>query len=230
MLPDILEVANAHNLTFNPRTYGKKQSTCKCPFCYEDSQPHKRRKYYLSLNTQDMLYKCWFCGESGGVFRFMSLLEGRPESEIIAEYRKGRGSGYAPHPAERLSSSQLRLVGLRKPNWAEARKVDFEIYKSLRRCVLKAWEQFVEKEIRSAYRLFYLGIVTCTYEKQKERIKAREKVVGEPLFDRVLDVYSLPRRPGWCRQSERFVLEVCQRKLTRPSGGGARTLKRREGE
>lgn len=101
MLPNILDVAAEHGLTFQPRSYGKKQTLAKCPFCLEDDQPRKRKKYYLSLNTHEQVFKCWYCGESGGVFRFMALLEGVSENEVIDRYRKKSGSTYQRHPAEK---------------------------------------------------------------------------------------------------------------------------------
>lgn len=79
MLPEILEVAKKHKLIINPRTLHNEEVLCKCPFCQEDSKPGKNRKYYLSLNAQSQVFKCWFCGESGGVLRFIALLEGVPE-------------------------------------------------------------------------------------------------------------------------------------------------------
>ncbi|MDQ0338154.1 hypothetical protein J2S00_000938 [Caldalkalibacillus uzonensis] len=110
MLPEILPNAEQHGLIINERTREKREVLAKCPFCEEDSKPGKEKKFYLSLNTQDQVFKCWFCGEAGGVFRFISLLENIPESEVIERYRGKKGK-YKPHPAERLTLSQLRLLG-----------------------------------------------------------------------------------------------------------------------
>lgn len=60
----------------------------KCPFCREDAKLGKEKKFYLSLNTVDQVFKCWFCKESGGVFRLIALLEGAPEGKVIEQFRK----------------------------------------------------------------------------------------------------------------------------------------------
>ena len=131
MLPDILGIAKKHNLILNHNTLNKKEVQCKCPFCEEDQKPGKQKRFYLSLNTDRQVFRCWFCDEKGGVFRFISLLERKSEDEVIAEFRKQKKSGYNQHPAERLSLSQLRLIGFsQKPNWGELRKQNLTRYKS----------------------------------------------------------------------------------------------------
>lgn len=219
MLPDILEVAKRHSLSFNPRTFGKKQTTCKCPFCMEDSLPHKRRKFYLSINTQEMLFRCWFCGECGGVFRFMALLEGKPESEILEAFRKSRHGRYTPHPAERLTARQLRLIGVEKPNWTEARSIDPVTYRKLRGYVSRLWSDFAASQLHSAYRHFHLGVLTGNLEEQKVRIKRMEAELGEPLLERVMEIHSRTERPGWCRSCESLVQEVLESRLVTAEEG-----------
>ena len=86
MLPEILRVAEEYGLTFNPRYHGKKETLCKCTFCEEDAKPGKGNKFYLSLNTQDQVYKCWYCGVSGGVLDFEAKLSGLPYNEVREKY------------------------------------------------------------------------------------------------------------------------------------------------
>jgi hypothetical protein len=210
MLPNILDIATEHNLTFQHRSFGKKQTLFKCPFCREDDQPRKRKKYYLSLNTQDQLFKCWFCSESGGVFRFMALLEGVSENEVIDRYRKKSGSTYKLHPAEKLTSSQCRMMGLdAKPDWVGIRKFDYQSYKELRELTWKAWKQFLSNEKRFAYQLLVSGIVGGTYGNVIEAIQEREKAIGAPLLADVLNIYSQLERPERINRLEAFVLHVC---------------------
>lgn len=210
MLPNILDIATEYQLTFQQRLFGKKQTLCKCPFCREDDQPRKRKKYYLSLNTQEQLFKCWYCGESGGVFRFMSLLEGVSENEVIDRYRKKSGSTYKLHPAEKLTSSQCRMIGLdAKPNWIDIRQFDYQSYKEMRELVWKAWKQLLWNEKRFAYQLLVSGIVGGTYGHVVEAIQEREKAIGALLLAEVLNIYSLPERPGQINRLEAFVLHVC---------------------
>lgn len=209
MLPNILDIADEHGLTFQPRSYGKKQTVAKCPFCLEDDQPRKRKKYYLSLNTQEQVFQCWFCKESGGVLRFMALLEGVPENEVIDRYRKKSGSTYQRHPAEKLTSSQCKMMGLdAKPDWIDIRHFDDHSYKELRELVWKAWKQFLWNEKRFAYQLLVSGIVGGTYEHTVESIRKREREIGTPLLEEMLAVYSLPERPREVNLLEAFVLHV----------------------
>ncbi|WP_050179613.1 hypothetical protein [Domibacillus robiginosus] len=210
MLPNILDIATDHQLTFQPRSFGKKQTLAKCPFCREDDQPRKRKKYYLSLNTQEQLFRCWFCGESGGVFRFIALLEGVSEKEVIDRYRKKSGSTYKQHPAEKLTSSQCKMMGLdAKPDWVDIRKFDYESYKELRELVWKAWKQFLWNEKRFAYQLLVAGVAGGTYGNVVEAIQEREKAIGSPLLAEVLDIYSLPERPAQINRLEALTLHMC---------------------
>lgn len=210
MLPNILDIASEHQLAFQSRSFGKKQTLAKCPFCREDDQPRKRKKYYLSLNTQEQLFKCWYCGESGGVFRFMALLEGVSENEVIDRYRKKSGSASKLHPAEKLTSSQCKMMGLdAKPNWIEIRKFDYQSYKEMRELTWKAWKQFLVNEKRFAYQLLVSGIAGGTYGNVIEAIQEREKAIGAPLLMDVLNIYSQPERPERINRLEAFVLHVC---------------------
>lgn len=52
MLPSIIKIADHYGLENDPKTYGRKESLFKCPFCQSN-------KYHLSLNTQDNVFKCW---------------------------------------------------------------------------------------------------------------------------------------------------------------------------
>lgn len=212
MLPDILPIAERHGLIFNLKTFGKRETLAKCPFCMEDSQPGKERKYYLSLNTKDQVFKCWYCGTSGGVFRFISLLEGIPESDVMAGYRKrtGQSGGYKPHPAERLSLHQYRLMGYQhKPDFVGLRKCDRHIYRSKRDECWQDWKTFVDEERRSAFQTLVVCIYTGNFQKAVQKIKKREKEIGAELLKPVLKLYSLPERPDWAEQAEGFALHVC---------------------
>lgn len=207
MLPDILPVAERHGLIINDRTRGKREVLAKCPFCGEDSKPEKERKYYLSLNTEDQVYKCWFCGESGGVFRFISLLEGISEDEVVEKYRKQKGKKYKPHPAERLTTTQLKLIGYqKKPDWAEIRKGFYDYYLDFRTRLWNEWKAFMEDEKYFAFQQLVLGITNGTYQKVVRMIKEREQEIGAPLLGPVLKIYSMSERPKWAEEAERNVL------------------------
>ncbi len=208
MKSDIVDVARQQGLQINPRTLHHEEVLCKCPFCHEDSKPQKKRRYYLSLNSRDQVFKCWFCGESGGVLRFISLLEGVPEEQIKKRYRKRK----IVHPAERLSRNQrkwLRLfmdsVGVQEPDWKLMRKRDFAYYLRTMDLLWQQWQAFLEKELQDAYFWLVLGISTGRYQKFIERIRKREKEIEAPLLKHVLQIYSCSSRPKWTEEVERFV-------------------------
>lgn len=213
MLPDILPVAKKHKLSFYHRSLEREEVLAKCPFCQEDSKPGKERKYYLSLNTVDQVYKCWFCGEAGGVFRFISLLEGVPEQDVIERYREKKGSTYKPHPAERLSVSQYRLMGYKeKPDFVGLRDTNIDLYKRKRQECWRDWQEFVKAEKRFAYQMLVVGIYGGRYQKVVQEIREREIEIGAELLKPVLRIYSLPQRPEWTEQAEAFALHVANPK------------------
>jgi len=198
MLPDIVEVAREHQLKINERTLGKKEVLSKCPFCMADSG--KRNKYYLSLNPADKVFKCWFCGESGGVFRFIALLEGVPEQEVMKRYGIQRRKR---HPAERLTTRQLKLAGFSgKPDWQALKERNLEHYEDTLDFVWAHWKDFLEREKRMAFCTLVEGIHFLQYKEAVDKIREREREIGYPLLRDVLLAYSLPDRPRWAEIGE----------------------------
>lgn len=199
MLPEIVEVAKKHNLVINPRTLHNEEVLCKCPFCQEDSKPGKNRKYYLSLNAQSQVFKCWFCGESGGVLRFIALLEGVPEEKVRAKYCRRRA-----HPAERLTRRQRLLMGgyEKEPDWEAMKNRDRAYYFRTMDHLWERWNEFLETERRDAYFLLILGIRFGKYREYVERIRQREKQIGASLLKETLKVYSSAVRPSWTEKVE----------------------------
>lgn len=107
MLPKILEVAERNGLIIEPRSYGKKETLAQCPFCTSTCG-----KYNLSLNTEDNVFKCWKCKESGGVLHFEAKLTGSSYQEIKAKYFAGKKKSI--NLAEILTSKQMEKIGLSK--------------------------------------------------------------------------------------------------------------------
>lgn len=205
MLPDIVSIAEKHGLSINPYSRSREEVTCKCPFCHEDSKPGKKRRYYLSLNSKDQVFKCWYCKESGGVFRFISLLEDVTEDQVRQRYRKRK----VIHPAERLSQSQRRCLrqstGGKEPNWSKMRERDFAYYKRSLDLLWQQWNEFLEREQQEAYSWLIIGIQSFKYQKYIERIRQREREIESPLLEHALQVYSCAARPQWAEDIERFV-------------------------
>jgi hypothetical protein len=200
MLPEILKVAEEYGLTFNPRYHGKKETLCKCSFCEEDSRPGKGNKFYLSLNTHDQVYKCWYCGVSGGVIDFEAKLSGLPYNEVREKYFGKRKKPV--HPAESLNARQLRLIG-----WAEYKRKDRHDFKKNRESVLRDWKNYEHEELVKHFALF---MVIAHIENQAERqnellqylIRSCHKTQINLLFNRLLAEYvkDEEERAGWAKE------------------------------
>jgi len=165
MLPNILDIAQEHSLTFHPKHFGKKETLAKCPFCKEDSKPHKRKDYYLSLNTKDQVYKCWYCLASGGVLQFESKLSGKSFHEVK---EKHFGKEKKPlHPAFRLDPYQLDEIG-----WREYKRENFKGFQQQRHTVIRDWKQYVHDELAKNFALFIcLAHLEKQAKPQPERLR-----------------------------------------------------------
>ncbi|WP_126429971.1 hypothetical protein [Brevibacillus marinus] len=205
MLPSIIEIANQHNLILKPQRGGSKEVLGKCPFCRADEG--KRGKYYLSLNVKDQVFRCWYCGEKGGVFRFESLLTGIPESEITDKYRIS--SRKSIHPALKLSTRQLQLIGFsEKPNWVQMRTQDKGYYERTRDWIWTEWCAFVQEEKEKAFVILLVSIFTHQYTKGVHTIQKREREIDHPLLDELCKMFSLSRWPEWAIEAKRFAMHL----------------------
>ncbi|WP_040980440.1 MULTISPECIES: CHC2 zinc finger domain-containing protein [Oceanobacillus] len=147
MLPNILDIAQACNVEIDSKTYGKKETRAKCPFCQEDAKPEKRKKFYLSLNTQDQVYRCFFCGEKGGVLKFEANLTQKSFTEVKEKYfGKNKKS---LHPAYQLNAEQLSRIG-----WQKYKRNNFKDFLKNREQVENDWNQYVYTELVKYYALF----------------------------------------------------------------------------
>lgn len=205
MLPSILEIANQHNLTLKPQRGGSKEVLGKCPFCRADEG--KRNKHYLSLNVEDNVFRCWYCGEKGGVCRFESLLTGIPESEITEKYR---GSARKTiHPAQKLTARQLELIGFRqKPNWFQMRKRDKDYCQRTRDWIWAEWKTFVQREKEKAFVILLVSILSNQYSKGIFLIQEREREIQQPFLDDLLRLFSQSRWPRWALEAKRFAMHL----------------------
>lgn len=149
MLPSILHIAEQYNLISDSRTYGEKESLFKCPFCKQDSLPENKKKFYLSLNTKDNVFKCWYCDESGGVLRFEALLSHKPYEVIRRKYFGERKENL--HPAYKLTPDQLREIG-----WQSRKRDNFQGFLKNRDRVIEDWKEYERQELVKHYALFTL--------------------------------------------------------------------------
>ncbi|NRG44251.1 hypothetical protein HRF87_05675 [Bacillus sp. CRN 9] len=208
ILPNIVDVAREFSLEINLKTIGKKEVLSKCPFCHEDSKPSKVKRYYLSLNEDKNVFKCWFCKEFGGVVKFLSLLSGQGETQIIEQLRKENGFKYQKHPAEKLSKYQLKLIGYPNVNWVKNREYDYELYKMFREQVYTSWLSFIETHKEKAYKRIYGGILTGQYNEAISDVKNMEKELNITVLEDVLNAISCDEHNENQITSELFVAEV----------------------
>lgn len=184
LLPNILDVAKRNHLEVNQKTLNKKEIRFKCPFCHADA--NKKNKYYLSINEEKNVFKCWYCKENGGVLRFISLLEGKSEQELIEEIRNQKGSTYKKHPAERLTRSQLELIGYPKIDWIKNREFDYHLYKAFRDKVWNEWKAFVRNKKRFSYQLLFVGLISGDFKNSVEQVREIEKELNVTFLDDLL--------------------------------------------
>lgn len=195
MLPSILNVAENYNLESDPKSYGKKESLFKCPFCKEDS--NKEKKFYLSLNTEKNVFKCWYCKESGGVLHFEALLSGLPFEEVREKYFGKRKKNL--HPAYRLSPDQLRKIG-----WQQKKRDNFQFFVNKKDEVLKDWVLYVYEELTTYYALFTLIAYFPIKEQRKELYKWFVQLCSESKVDdlnqRIVRQWNSDNKKQWAEK------------------------------
>lgn len=200
-LPSIINVAEDAGVELNPRTIGKKEVYAKCPFCLGDSTI--KGKYKLSLNQQYNVFKCWLCGEHGGVLEFESKLTGSTFDEVRAKYF-GQKKNY--HPAEKLSPMQLKQIG-----WQSAKRSNPDSFKKKRDAVLHDWKAYEQSEM---IKHFALLMVIAHLDDQEERQKELLTFLAQScqrtginfLFSRIFEEYVKDdsERSEWTKESIRI--------------------------
>ncbi|MFF5996564.1 hypothetical protein AAGS61_17775 [Lysinibacillus sp. KU-BSD001] len=209
ILPNIVNVAQEYQIDIDPRTLGKREVLGKCPFC--DNGHHKKtRRYYLSLNEDRNVFRCWYCNEQGGVLRFLSLLSGEAEGSILERLRnENKRSNYQKHNAEKLTTRQLQLIGYGRINWMANRKFDYDLYVAYRERVWDDWQRFVDAQVKVAYRKLWLQMLKGDIALGFADVKKLEQDIGVPLMQQVLQYFSTE---GIDSDMDRWDLEefVCQ--------------------
>jgi len=204
MLPSILEVAREHGLYQDERTLNKKEIRFKCPFCAGDKG--KEDKYYLSLNVEDNVFKCWLCDESGGVLKFIALLQGKSVEEVKQDLWGDRKKPQRKlHPAERLTPAQLKMLGMKGPGWYALRKRDYALYRRTLNWVWTEWKEFVATEKRDAYMRFYATEDTGLRKKICCETAAALSLNSSELMMEFLNIKLAKNKPQWAKDAENFV-------------------------
>lgn len=202
-------MAQYYNVEIDTRTLGKREVLGKCPFCH-NAQHKRTRRHYLSLNEMKNLFHCWWCKERGGVIRFISLLSGEPESDILERIRRENSqSSYNKHPAERLTTYQLKLLGYGRIDWIGNRHFDYDEYLAFRERVWAEWQIFLDEQVRRAYQSVWMYMLKGEIATGYQIVTKREQDIGAPLMERVLQYFSME---GYEQAEDRLSTEdfVCQ--------------------
>ncbi|WP_139490050.1 hypothetical protein [Brevibacillus dissolubilis] len=215
MLPDIIQLAEKNQLVFAPRQTGK-EVRCKCPFCRSDEG--RKDKYFLSINPQKQVFKCWFCHESGGVCRLEALLTGVPESQVIDKYKtRSITERRLYHPAEKLTARQLAQIGfVSKTPLFLLKQRDRGYYQRTCQWIWQEWQEYIESQRYQAFRTYLVGVYSGKLQKAVAHIREQERKVGVELLRNVLRIYASPTWPAWAKEAQHFALELCRSTITPP--------------
>lgn len=203
--PDIVAFATQNGITFSPK---KKKSGDEayalCPLC-------NCGKYKLSLNPAKNCFRCWHCGEYGGIARFIALLEGVSEQEVIDRYRSERTKHI--HPALKLTHEQRRLIGLtRTPDWETMRSRDPKYYKRSLDHVWRLWTDKLQECREEAYSMLFIAIATGEIERPEKKLRLNatidelERRLHVPLRNELRAAYR--NKPEWAKVVERRIEQL----------------------
>ncbi|WP_240903913.1 CHC2 zinc finger domain-containing protein [Chengkuizengella sediminis] len=185
-LPDIKEIAEENGLLLRK---ARNQYKALCLF-------HSEKSPSLYIHPEKNIFKCFGCGEGGGVIKFKAKLENKSEQEIFEELKSQNKKSYKAsrylHPAERLTSFQFKamsevipdLCNMKgKPNWDFIRKFGNEEYLYFRSKVWRHWLEFLDYEKKDAEMTLRFGIRGNSVNEAIKEIKKREKLLGVTIFN-----------------------------------------------
>ncbi len=115
ILPNIYDVAINNGITFSNRPVHNRpaEKRALCPF--HVCTTHRKPEYHLYINIDKNTFNCFSCGAKGGVVKFIALLEGKTEQQVIDELKAQREKSKTKrkklHPVETLSAIQLKAMG-----------------------------------------------------------------------------------------------------------------------
>lgn len=189
MLPSIVNVAQEYGLRYDPKTLTKKEVRFQCPFCNSRSG-----KYHLSLNKESDLFKCWKCGESGGVLKFEALLTNKSHEEVRRKYFGKRERKV--HPAYKLTPQQLQKIG-----WENMKQEDFQNFIESKDKVYSDWKRYVYKEQVKYYALLTLIAHYPIREYQQHLFAWLSEMAQQSevpkMWDRLMSEWNSERKQKW---------------------------------
>jgi len=225
VLPDIVEVARKHGLEIRHRTTTNGDYRANCPFC-ERNGLTPDRKYHLYLAPADKpgrqnVFHCFRCGEQGGVAKFIALLTGRDEAEVVEEFRRRwweEHAGQKPrprHPAESLTEEQIRRTGLMdyRPDWRGWWKANPEATKKVLDALWKEWNRYLRPYRILGFALLLKGIELndMGWAMNAIEVLMPAQVVKHDVRIDVLEAFSTSPWPEWAIEAARIYQKVERR-------------------
>lgn len=223
VLPDIVEVARQHGLEIRHRQTHNGDYRANCPFCKRNGLTPDR-KYHLYLAPADKpgryqnAFHCFRCGEEGGVAKFIALLTGRTEDEVVEEFRQRWWQEYASgkkprprHPAESLTEEQIRRTGLMdyRPDWRGWWRANPTATKKVLDALWEAWEEYLYPHRVAAFAVILKGIEDGIYDQAVLYVGAyMSKRIGHDLLSDVLTALSSKQWPKWAVEAARIRKEI----------------------
>lgn len=221
IFPDILDVAARYNLLAQQKSAPRGEIRVHCPFCAEvvGKADHE---FHLYLSPLKNTFHCFRCQTKGGVAKFIGLLEGKGEQEVIDEYKakhdaakrkKQKKRAWENHPAMKLSAHQWKLMGF-------LGKIDgkmFRLNQAYARAVLqwawREWQLFTSERTKEALHVLLLGKYLAHEKTAEEFVRKMEKETGiENLWERAEKMYQLPKDlwAEWAKRADVIVRELAE--------------------
>lgn len=205
-LPSIVKIAEENGIEFDPKNKSyKKELLALCPFC------NNHRKYYLSINQVDNVFKCWYCKASGGVLQFEADLTGKSFQEVKEKYF-GKNRRRKFRPAELLSPRQLDVIG-----WQKIKRKNQELFKRSLKQVEKDWKKHLYQQRRLAFAKLLLAESGSNYQTVIQSIKDQAESAKIPsLLEDVLAEYSENVwKQSWALEGQLMAIQALEISLER---------------
>ncbi|MCZ1268375.1 hypothetical protein EIH79_26990 [Paenibacillus tundrae] len=197
-LPDIVDYAVSAGITVRSNTLRKEQTEFVCPWC-----TLSKGNYKLTLNRSRGVFRCFTCGINGGVIDFIQHVEQKSREEVLKNLREKSGldemlhqkKQAKKHPAERLNTSQLGLIGFRDSRTPRLRYGDYTYRKSLNEWIWAEWTRFIDCKKREALVHLIYSIQINQYQQALDDIDQMSKDIDYDLLPEVFEAYGCGNQP-----------------------------------
>jgi len=213
ILPDIVEYALSKNLNVRRDSLSEKQTFFVCPWCGDTLS---KGKFKLTLNREKGLFRCFICHLNGGTLDFITTLEKKSREVVLKELRESAGineTNYQrnrarKHPAERLYTTQLKLIGF--DSWPSSfQQLEPGHRKQSLDWVWSVWKGFLRKKQREALGHLMYGIKVDAYPMAIKKIKEMSQEIGHDLLIDAFEAYGSGDKPPKWASGVREWVEAC---------------------